>query len=151
MRQIRKAREAVENPKEFSEIVLNKDEKKHLLHMDEEMMLFGDKQMFVLLMETSMLFIDGTFRVVPKPLFYQMYSIHVLTCGIVVPVIYGLLTSKKNSLYKKFFEKCEECTKLKFLHRSVIILGDFEICFMSFFDESVLKKVCIFHFCQTLW
>ena len=80
-----------------------------------------------------------------------MYSIHAMTCGIVVPVIYGLLSSKKTRLYKKFFDKCEETTKMKFLHRKVILLSDFEVCFFQFLDEQVLKKTCLFHYCQSLW
>ena len=80
-----------------------------------------------------------------------MYSLHCLICGIVVPIFYALLTSKKNKMYQKFFYTCQCVSEIKFLDRKIKLMGDFEICNFNFLPENIDKTVCFFHFCQVIW
>jgi hypothetical protein len=48
------------------------------------------------------IFCDGTFYTCPK-LFYQIYTIHILTNGVMNPVVYALLPEKSQTIYTRFF------------------------------------------------
>ena len=47
--------------------------------------------------------INGTFKT-PRPLFQQLFTVHVIIDGKAIPVIFGLLLNKQGQTYMKFFE-----------------------------------------------
>jgi transcriptional regulator NrdR family protein len=120
--------------------------------------LFGKIAHVAALSESSVFFMDGTFKVVTK-LFYQLYTIH----GFIdsnnprktVPLVYAVLTNKKQSTYDLLFQKLVEIAhQHRFKMAPIYIMTDFEIAAInsskSVFIESK-NKGCLFHFGQSLW
>ena len=134
-----------------NDIEFSDKEKTHLVYYDEDLVLFCDKRMIVPLERSNMLFIDSTYKVVPKPLFYQFFSLHFLEEGGVFPAIYCLMKRKSNKMYKKLFIKIKECLNVDILNKNCFLLGDFEVTGMRFIGKNISRKCCYFHFTQNLW
>ena len=47
--------------------------------------------------------VDGTFKVCPT-LFYQLFTIHAVVHGQMVPCVFALLPDKKETTYRRLFE-----------------------------------------------
>jgi hypothetical protein len=99
-------------------------------------------------------FMDGTFSVAP-PCFYQLYTIHSVYQGLMVPFIWILLPGKSETLYTRM---------LRLIKEKAISLGltlepesfylDYEIAVFNsikavFGLETVILG-CHFHFCQAI-
>ena len=151
IKQIHNNQEIPPNPKTTAEIIINGENRKHLLFQSNDMIIFGDKRLFSFLIETKNIYCDGTFSILPKHLFYQLYSIHVQIDRNVIPVFFGFLNGKSNDIYKIFFNKCEEISGIPFLHSKKCMLGDFEIANFNFLNDQIEKKSCIFHFGQNIY
>lgn len=63
--------------------------------------VFATKRNLECLGRAGAWFCDGTFKVVPS-LFYQLYTVHALCNGIVVPLVYGLLPNKTEETYRRY-------------------------------------------------
>ena len=48
-------------------------------------------------------FMDGTFKVTPR-LFRQLFTLHVMMQGKLVPCVYALMLCKQKSAYSEFFD-----------------------------------------------
>ena len=68
----RSIRGTVSNPETFEQIVLSEDNKKNCLFFDEDFLLLGDRELFWVLEETPMIFIDGTFKICPSLFFFLL-------------------------------------------------------------------------------
>ena len=94
---------------------------------------------------------DGTFAVSPS-LFYQLYTINIITKGKNLPLIYALLPDKQQNTYSKMY---------------VMLLksfteNEFPKSFTHDFEKGALNSIvenftginifgCYFHFAQNLW
>ncbi|CAN7944621.1 unnamed protein product, partial [Ixodes hexagonus] len=88
-------------------IQVNFKQEAFLLHDSGEgdvnrIILFATKRNLECLGSAGAWFCDGTFKVVPS-LFYQLYTLHALKNGIIVPMVYGLLPNKTEETYRRFF------------------------------------------------
>ncbi|XP_057321233.1 uncharacterized protein LOC130665011 [Microplitis mediator] len=95
-------------------------------------------------------FADGTFYTVPS-IFYQIYTIHGLINGDVVPLVYVLTTKKTTKTYVAIFE---ELKRLRPDIKPIIINADFEMAFhkavKGVYPDAIVKG-CLFHFCNAVW
>lgn len=62
----------------------------------DRLFIFATQQNLKCLAEATAWFADGTFKVTPGQ-FYQLYTVHAATNGIVVPMAYGLLPNKSEA------------------------------------------------------
>ena len=97
-----------------------------VIHQDDDMVLLGTEENLRVLAESQMLFMDGTFKSAPQ-FFSQLYSIHGLFRGHVVPLVYCLLTSKTRATYYKVFNiiKAQLATQNLQLNPN-FVMSDFE-------------------------
>ena len=80
-----------------------------LLHDSENadsnrILIFGTNRTVQLLIEYRHWFVDGTFKIVPE-LFFQLYSLHALVLGDVIPCLYALLPNKTEATYNRFLQE----------------------------------------------
>jgi hypothetical protein len=66
---------------------------------DNIIFIVANSEQLDILRSTDDFLADGTFKVVPE-IFYQLYTIHVVYRGHVVPVLYVLLRRKNAALTK---------------------------------------------------
>jgi hypothetical protein len=116
----------------------------------DRMIIFGTDQCLDLLKQSDHWFCDGTFAVSPE-IFYQVYTIHAICNGKVVPCIYALLPNKTGASYERFFRKI-----LNHLNRHVPtdILVDLEQGAMNGARNvfvGIIVKGCFFHLSQNIW
>jgi hypothetical protein len=82
------------------------------------------------------LYVDGTFKVCPKP-FYQVITIHGMLCGRVLPFAMVLLKNKTTALYREMFQQL----KLQVLRFTGIplrprrMLCDFEVGLLTSIEQ----------------
>ena len=69
---------------------------------EERILLFGTAQGLQVLEQSEHWLMDGTFKTVP-PLYLQMYTVHGLFQGRVVPALYALLPNKQLETYRRLF------------------------------------------------
>ena len=135
----------------FEDIEIAECDKINLLHFTPEFVILGDRRLIHLLAETDQINTDGTFFVTPKPMFYQLYSIHVTKDNTSFPILFCLMKSKSKELYKKMFLEIERITGIDILNKKMMLMGDFEVLSFDFFGKDVKKFTCYFHFCQNLY
>lgn len=113
-------------------------------------LFFGTTTSLSILSKSSTLLGDGTFKITPS-LFYQLYTVHALFCGRVIPCVYVLMPDKKLSTYQLVFDKIAElCPGIQ----PEYFMVDFEMAAirairMSFINTQV--KGCFFHFSQCIY
>lgn len=67
---------------------------------EDRILVFGTPKNFELLSTAKMWFMDGTFKVTPS-LFYQVYTVHGMYRGAVIPLLYSLLPNKRKETYAR--------------------------------------------------
>lgn len=113
-------------------------------------LIFTTQQNLHLLSQSDQWYADGTFSTAPG-LFEQLYTIHVLSFGSVVPVIYALLPNKTRATYIKLLQ---EIKALQPGLRPRLLMSDFELAAMQAFDAEfpgIEKTGCHFHLSQNMW
>ena len=163
-RNIRNARNVVAqvsaNPVSLLELSI--PSKYRITHSNEPFLLFdsddGSDRIIIfstlrnpqLLSNTSNWYADGTFKTAP-PLFNQIYSIHGIVNGNVLPLVYTLMANKTEERYNKLF------SELKALGPTLsprTIMTDFERAainaFRAVFPDSD-QQGCFFLFSQCLF
>lgn len=112
--------------------------------------MFSTNENLDRLVSTPEIYADGTFSSAPL-LFYQVYTIHGIFDGFVVPLVFCLLTNKKKSTYSKVLSKLKEL-RPNLRPRSVMI--DFELAqrdaFQSIFS-TISVRGCFFHLSQSFY
>ena len=91
---------------------------------------------------------DGTDSIVPVH-FYQLYTIHKIVLGQLLPLVYCLMTKKSKSTYKQLFETFKDVARGKDIEIKVeTIHTDFEEAAIKaatkLFDVGI--KCCFFSF-----
>ncbi|CAF1296683.1 unnamed protein product [Adineta steineri] len=118
--------------------------------IDQRMLIFSTKNQLKMLKNSSHIYLDGTFDVVPE-LYFQLYTIHVQYLGHILPAVYVLLPGKKQILYKNMFKELKNLVP-DFDPLNVMI--DFERASMNaiknLFPTTVLNG-CFFHLCQNVY
>jgi hypothetical protein len=121
---------------------------------DNNTLIFSTDENLKCLSESETLYVDGTFKVCPS-LYTQLYSVHGLYKGHVVPLVYALLSDKKSATYYSLLNIIRDA-----LARLGLLLNP--KCIMSDFESGLMEAVklqfphtqhlgCHFHFGQALW
>ena len=94
-------------------------------------------------------FIDGTFKVVPE-FFFQLFAIHALYRGHVIPVAFILLPSKSQQIYQKM---TNEILQIVPAWQPQRVMMDFEKATINAFKHTfrtIELSGCYFHFSQNI-
>lgn len=117
---------------------------------DNRIVVFSTSRNLELLVDSEVWFADDTFKHVPL-LFHQLHTIHTLTRGTTVLLIYIMLPNKGEEVYKYLLESLlNRNDRLN----STIIVTDFEKAAMNAFGSVFLQATqhgCFFHFYQAIF
>ncbi|XP_073417134.1 uncharacterized protein [Dendrobates tinctorius] len=114
------------------------------------MLIFGTRDNLHLLAQSKEWFADGMFFTTPA-LFKQLYTIHVVHSGLVVPVVYTLLTDKSRSTYQRLLQ---ELKNLQPGLQPDNLMLDCELAAIQAFESefpNLVKTGCFFHLSQSVW
>jgi len=117
---------------------------------DDRILLFSTEKSLNVLRNSDHWFLDGTFSSCSN-LFGQLYTIHAVYSGEIIPLMYVLLPDKKEVTYNKMFQALKSLT--------------FDLCPKSFttdFEKVAMNSIknefpsteihgCFFHFNQAVW
>ena len=115
----------------------------------ERLIMFCTDQGLELLEQSDHWFADGTFSVSPA-IFFQVYTVHAICHGKVVPCVYALLPNKAGATYNRFFTELSAHLNG---HIPTDILFDFERAAMNAASNmfvGVDVKGCFFHLSQDI-
>ena len=116
----------------------------------DRIIIFSTLRNIQLLSNTSNWYADGTFKTA-LPLFNQVYSIHGIVNGDVLPLVYTLMADKTEERYNKLFSEPKALGPTLSPRR---IITDFERAaintFGAVFPDSD-QQGCFFHFSQCLF
>lgn len=101
--------ESLEIPEEYSVYEIRDGESENFLLYDsgpniDRILIFGRQSNIERFMDTTTLFMDGTFKISPT-LFCQLYTISGMKHGGVNPILYALLPNKRKATYDRLFEQ----------------------------------------------
>jgi hypothetical protein len=118
---------------------------------DKRIIIFATASNIKLLKSTSTWYGDGTFAVCPQ-IFYQLYTVNVLSSGKNLPLAYILLPDKEEQTYVKMFELLLNGFQSNELPQN--FGHDFEKgainAIKTYMPETNIFG-CYFHFAQSLW
>ena len=124
---------------------------------NDRILLFATQANIRRLSQASFWLMDGTFKTVPT-VFRQMYSIHAPVGGEnsrILPLVYSLITSKTEEIYKYLFEELIDfAVENEITLQPSIIITDFELASINasrYVFPNVENKGCFFHLCQSGW
>lgn len=137
------------------ELQITVDNKRFLLHDSgnddsDRILAFSTAYNLRVLSRADYWLADGTFDFCPT-IFSQIYTIHVLVENSVFPLVYALLPSKTEAVYKRLLQI------LKSLQPNLdpkFMMLDFELAFSNAAEhefEELQIKFCFFHFRQALY
>eukprot|EP00105_Crassostrea_gigas_P023383 XP_011443190.1 PREDICTED: uncharacterized protein LOC105339364 [Crassostrea gigas] len=99
-------------------------------------------------------FCDGTFYTCPS-LFYQIFTISIITDDQMMPVVYALLPGINQATYTRLFTLLsDKMNDLGLQFSPTSALADFETAVHNSIRDvfpGITTKVCFFHFTQSLW
>lgn len=113
-------------------------------------LVFATRAGLHLLSQSPDWFADGTFSVVPR-LFEQLYSLHAIHHGTVVPCVYALLPNKTRATYVKMLQ---ELKNLQAGLQPQTLMTDFEQAAIQAFElefPAIQPTGCFFHLSQSVW
>ena len=121
---------------------------------EERILIFATEANLIHLAEGSRWYMDGTFYASPGN-FFQLYSIHSVVNGCMMPLVYGLLPNKTQATYTRFFSLLtENAAALNIDIQPTEVMMDFEVAprnvISSLFPDASVK-CCFFHFTQAVW
>jgi hypothetical protein len=115
----------------------------------ERILLFGSQKSLELLGRATDVFSDGTFKIAPG-IARQVYSIHAMVLGIMMPMAVAILPSQTASCYKRLFRLLKDASPhFAPLHW----MTDFERAAMIAVESvwGIRADGCHFHWTQALW
>lgn len=126
----------------------------HSINRDERIICFFTHKFLTHLCNSKIIFVDGTFKKTP-PLFHQLFIMHFIYEGKVVPAIYCLLSRKSKETYLKLFELIENHSNMfDLVFNPEELSCDFESglvsCIREKFPQTVVKG-CLFHKNQNIF
>ena len=124
---------------------------------NDRILLFATQANIQRLSQASFWLMDGTFKTVPT-VFRQLYTIHAPVGGEnsrILPLVYSLITSKSEEIYRSLFEELVDFAAENDLTlQPSIILTDFELASINasnYIFPNVKNKGCFFHLGQSGW
>ena len=117
---------------------------------ENRILLFATDQALDLLRSSDNWFGDGTFDVSPE-IFFQVYTIHAICHGKVVPCMFGLLPNKQEATYNVMMRELNNHLNG---HSPTDILFDFERAAMNSAENTfpgVRVHGCFFHLSKHIW
>lgn len=121
---------------------------------EEKIMAFGTKQNILMMAEAKRVFLDGTFYTCPS-LFKQLYTMHIVYRGKMIPVLYALLPNKTTATYARLLKKVTEVTsEFGACFKPETFTVDFERAAINAIEElfpAAEIKGCLFHFTKCIW
>ncbi|CAF3730827.1 unnamed protein product [Rotaria socialis] len=118
------------------------------------LLIFASDDQLNVLFHSEVLFADGTFKVSPT-LFEQLYVLHGLQNGEVLPVCFILTSNRKHDTYAAIFRSLKRIgLKMGFDLKPLSIICDFEQSFMNAVTNELPQTIvtgCWFHFCQSCY
>lgn len=130
-------------------IFLSETRDKFFFLGDSRILIYASPEQLRILQTSVDFLVDGTFKVVPE-VFYQLYIIHAVYRGHVVPVIYALLRKKNAETYT---ELLDEIVKIAPNWSPATVMMDFEQASINAFKRkfpSVALSGCYFHLRQSI-
>nr|XP_018908476.1 PREDICTED: uncharacterized protein LOC109038019 [Bemisia tabaci] len=121
----------------------------------ERIIIFSTESNVKILGNSDTIFSDGTFKSVPNQ-FLQLYTLHGLFMGVVLPLVYMLCSNKTEDTYNVLYQQLKiyavsiNVHQVHFQHA----LTDFEIGNMNALRrafDGIQINGCLFHFGQSLW
>lgn len=113
-------------------------------------LLFASPAQLLQLSSAESVYIDGTFRTVPR-LFYQLFTLFISVQNFVFPVLFVLMTKKSTDLYRRVFEKVHALTPAFAPNH---VMGDYEDASVravkDVFGPNISVNGCWFHFAQSI-
>jgi hypothetical protein len=142
------SREDINLPHEFTmtdndKLFLMYDSGRHA----DRILMFTTTENLEFLKNSSMWFVDGTFKVAPV-LFTQLFVVHGMRGKTVFPLVYVLTPRKDTATYSRIFK---ELLKLESGLAPEVIMSDFELASLNAFKDvfpAAEQKGCFFHFAQ---
>ncbi|CAF5192661.1 unnamed protein product, partial [Rotaria magnacalcarata] len=118
------------------------------------LLIFASDDQLNVLFHSEVLFADGTFKVSPT-LFEELYVLHGLQNGEVLPVCFILTSNRKHDTYAAIFRSLKRIgLKMGFDLKPLSIICDFEQSFMNAVTNELPQTIvigCWFHFCQSCY
>uniref|UniRef100_A0A914I467 MULE transposase domain-containing protein n=1 Tax=Globodera rostochiensis TaxID=31243 RepID=A0A914I467_GLORO len=116
--------------------------------------IFGCRTDFHRLVQCSTWVVDGTFKSAPE-LWYQIWVIHGMFRGRVMPFVYALLPNKQQCTYERALERIlSGIDDVRPGWRPTTLVIDFEKAEMNAFERlipGIATHGCYFHFNQSIW
>ena len=159
LRFIRRIRQGHVVPKSCKDTILDDAQKRDLMFQssDNEIMIFGSRELPIHATSTTRICIDGTFSRCPKT-HYQLLTCHaVCPDGFAFPFPFALLKNKKVETYSAVFNEVDRkatslCGKVVFSRDDLVVSCDFEKGLLKAFETMRCSvKCCHFHFNLSLW
>ncbi len=125
---------------------------------EERILLFVTDANIINLRNASVWIMDGTFKTVPT-IFKQLYTIHApinnRNDSKIVPLLYALMSSKSEELYRRLFKELNElANQLNFILQPDFVLTDFGKGAMNAVAHEfpgTQNKCCHFHLAQSTY
>ncbi len=114
------------------------------------LIMFGTDQALNLLRQSDHWFGDGTFSVSPA-IFYQVYTIHSMCNGKVVPCVFSLLPNKTEATYDRLFTEIRNNMNG---HAPTDMMFDFERAAFNAISQvfpGIDPTCCFFHLCKNIF
>jgi hypothetical protein len=113
-------------------------------------LIFATRAQMEQLSTAHEIFVDGTFRTVPR-LFFQLFTLFASVQSVVFPMVFVLMTNKTTALYRAVMQKIHELVPT---FSPVRVMGDFEEASIrsitDVFGDQVVLSGCWFHFAQAI-
>ena len=122
--------------------------------MEDRLIIFATQQNLRYLCGAETIFMDGTFQISPA-MFLQVYTLHVMIMGTMVPVCICLLHAKDIPTYRRMFDLIRtSCGRYGLQFQPTSFFIDFETAVIStvgeLFPEARIRG-CLFHFARAIW
>jgi hypothetical protein len=131
-------------------------DKRHLSLLDNNwgVVTFMTRENAKILIQCDTVFVDGTFRTAPHP-YVQLITIHGLFRGVVVPLVFSLVSGKNTGQYRQILQHISNQVTALFNRqwRPVNIVCDFEVALITALETELPRsriRACYFHFTQSL-
>ena len=122
--------------------------------VEERILIFGTSQNIRYLCAADTIFMDGTFKISPD-MFHQVYALHAVVMGVMVPLCICLLPSKTGATYKRMFSLIKNVSvQLGHQFNPGTFCIDYESAVITAIDElfpNSRVRGCLFHYSQALW
>ena len=113
--------------------------------------MFGDKELIAWLIQVlKEVGWDATFKIVPRKLFYQAFTIHVMFEGRAWPLVLVLMARKSREHYDAAFEKVVELIPEFKPERAMADAESAPRSSAKFLFDDLIVNICWFHYCQAI-